>query len=109
MRVRRGGLFLTAERIDATEARRLGLVHEVVPALEIDNRIEEVLTYLLSNGPEAMAAAKDLVAAVVDRPIDDALVEETAKRIAHRRASAEGKEGLSAFLAKRKPSWRGQG
>jgi methylglutaconyl-CoA hydratase len=101
-------LFLTAERIDAAEARRLGLVHEVVPSVEIDKRIEEILTFLLANGPEAMTAAKDLVFAIADRPIDDALVEETARRIAQRRASAEGKEGISAFLAKRKPSWRGQ-
>lgn len=100
-------LFLTAERIDAAEARRLGLVHEVVPAADIDKRIDEILTYLLGNGPEAMAAAKDLVFAVSDRPVDDALVEETARRIAYRRANAEGKEGIEAFLAKRKPSWRG--
>ncbi|HEY1720789.1 MAG TPA: enoyl-CoA hydratase/isomerase family protein [Magnetospirillaceae bacterium] len=101
-------LFLTAERIDAAEAHRLGLVHEVVPTIEIDSRIEELLNFLLSNGPEAMAAAKDLVFTVTDRPVDDALVEETARRIAYRRASAEGKEGVDAFLAKRKPSWRGQ-
>jgi methylglutaconyl-CoA hydratase len=101
-------LFLTAERFDAAEARRLGLVHEVVPAIDLDKRIEEILTFLLGNGPEAMAAAKDLVFAIADRPVDDALVEETARRIAQRRASAEGKEGIEAFLAKRKPSWRGQ-
>lgn len=102
-------LFLTAERIDATEARRLGLVHEVVPAVDMDTRIEEILTFLLGNGPEAMAAAKDLIFAMTDRPVDDGLVEETAKRIAQRRASAEGREGIDAFLAKRKPSWRERG
>lgn len=100
-------LFLTAERIDAAEARRLGLVHEVVPAADLDKRIEEILTFLLANGPEAMTAAKDLVFAVTDRSIDEALVEDTARRIAQRRASAEGKEGIAAFLGKRKPAWRG--
>jgi methylglutaconyl-CoA hydratase len=101
-------LFLTAERFDAAEARRLGLVHEVVPALELDKRIVEILAFLLANGPEAMAAAKELVQAVTDWPVDAPLIEDTARRIAQRRASTEGKEGIAAFLEKRKPSWRGQ-
>ncbi len=101
-------LFLTAERFDAAEARRIGLVHEVVAAAELDTRVEEIVALLLANGPEAMAAAKDLVFAVAGRPVDDELVEDTARRIAQRRASAEGKEGIGAFLEKRKPAWRGQ-
>ena len=102
-------LFLTGERIDAGEAKRLGLVHETVPATELDARVEEILAFLLANGPEAMAAAKDLVFSVADRPIDAALIEDTARRIAQRRASAEGMEGIAAFLGKRRPSWRGHG
>jgi len=102
-------LFLTAERFDAEEARRLGLVHEVVDAAVLDARIDEIVALLLANAPEAVAEAKELIFAVAARPFDDALVEETARRIARRRASAEGKEGLAAFLAKRKPSWQKPG
>jgi methylglutaconyl-CoA hydratase len=98
--------FLTAEPFDATEAHRLGLVHEVVaddPALR--TRGQELATLLLKNGPQAMAAAKDLIAAVAGRPVDAGQIADTAGRIADRRASAEGREGLSAYLEKRIPGW----
>ncbi|MFL6655380.1 MAG: enoyl-CoA hydratase/isomerase family protein, partial [Sulfurifustis sp.] len=60
---------------------------------------------LLGGGPGAQATSKDLIAAVVGKPIDAAIMEETAKRIAAARATVEAKEGIAAFLEKRKPRW----
>lgn len=97
--------FISAERIDAAEAQRIGLVHEVVAPEQLDSRIESLLQDLSRNAPGAMTAAKRLVRDVATRPIDQALMEETANRIAAARASNEGQEGLSAFLEKRKPAW----
>ena len=98
--------FLTAEILDAAEAYRLGLVHEVVNDDQgLAAAADRVTTQLLKNGPCAMAAAKKLIAAVSGRLVDDALISDTAGRIADRRASTEGREGLSAFLEKRKPAW----
>jgi methylglutaconyl-CoA hydratase len=99
--------FLTAERMSAVEAHRLGLVHEVVPGHMLDAAVERMLSRLREGSPDAQAAAKDLIAAVARRPTDAAVVADTAARIADQRASAAGKEGLAAFLAKRKPSWAG--
>lgn len=96
---------VSAERFDAITAARIGLVHEVVPADQLDVRLEEILTTLAGNGPQAMGAAKDLVRQVADRPLDADTIEETARRIARVRAGAEGREGVSAFLEKRKPAW----
>lgn len=96
--------FLTAERFDATEAHRLGLVHEVVPHEALAEKGEALVQQLLSVGPKATAAAKDLVFAV-NRPVDNDVIADTAARIANIRASEEGREGLSSFLEKRKPSW----
>jgi methylglutaconyl-CoA hydratase len=89
--------FLTGERFDAATALRIGLVHEVTA--ELDPSVDRVLAELLSAGPEAVRAAKRLV---LDRP--DAL--STERRIAERRTSGEGQEGLRAFLERREPSWR---
>ncbi|MCB2102846.1 MAG: enoyl-CoA hydratase/isomerase family protein [Rhodobacterales bacterium] len=97
--------FLTAERFDAAEALRLGLVHRVVDEGHLRATVDETLATLQANGPRAMAAAKDLIFAVADRPADDAVLEDTARRIADRRASDEGREGVGAFLEKRKPDW----
>lgn len=97
--------FLTAERFDAAEARRIGLVHEVVAASELPTALDRVVAALTAGGPEAQAAAKRLVADVAGRPVDDALLADTASRIARIRASAEGREGIAAFLEKRKPGW----
>lgn len=97
--------FQSAEVFDAAEAYRLGLVHEVVAEEELDGAAERLFRAFLNNGPSAMAAAKELVARVGSGPIDDAMIRDTAERIAGTRASAEGKEGLSAFLDKRKPIW----
>ncbi|MFO1379143.1 MAG: enoyl-CoA hydratase/isomerase family protein [Chitinivorax sp.] len=97
--------FLTAERFDATTAKQLGLVHEVVDRDELDSTIETLLTTLLANGPHAMAAAKMLIQHVGNQRIEPGLIDETAQRIARIRASAEGKDGLRAFLDKRPPGW----
>lgn len=97
--------FQSAEVFDAAEAYRLGLVHEVVAEEELEVVAERLFRAFLNNGPSAMAAAKELVARVASGPIDDAMIRDTAERIAGTRASAEGKEGLSAFLDKRKPIW----
>jgi methylglutaconyl-CoA hydratase len=88
--------FLTGEPFGAAEALRIGLVHEV--AEDLDTAVQRVLEALLAGGPEAVRAAKRLV---LDAPLWD----ETAERIADRRASAEGQEGLSAFLERRPPAW----
>lgn len=97
--------FLTGERFDAHEAYRLGLVHAVCEAGALDVAIAEIVAALLAGGPKAQAAAKDLIARVADRPIDDVLREDTAQRIAVVRATPEAKEGIAAFLDKRKPRW----
>jgi methylglutaconyl-CoA hydratase len=97
--------FQTAEHFDADIAHELGLVHEVVPRERLDHRLDEVVGQLLNNGPEAMAASKRLIRRVASGPVDDAMVEDTARRIADIRATDEGREGVRAFLEKREPSW----
>ncbi|MDF1794607.1 MAG: enoyl-CoA hydratase-related protein [Thalassobaculaceae bacterium] len=98
--------FLTGERFDADEALRIGLVHQVVADEEtLDAAVESLLKHITGSGPTAVRASKDLITHVAGKPIDDLLVRDTAQRIAHQRASAEAKEGLSAFLEKRKPKW----
>lgn len=98
--------FLTAERFDAAEGRRLGLVHEIVEAEDLKTRAESLSRTLLSNGPNALAAAKRLVADVAIAAPDERLLADTAERIAELRSSAEGREGLNAFFEKRQPSWK---
>jgi methylglutaconyl-CoA hydratase len=98
--------FLTAEPFDAVEACRLGLVHEVVEDdAALLQRGRMLVDQLLKNGPGAMAGAKRLITAVAGQPLDDGLIADTAGRIADQRASAEGREGLAAFLEKRSPAW----
>ena len=95
--------FLTAEVFDAEEAFRIGMLSILTDKL--DETIDGLLQHLLAGGPEAMKKIKELVRAVASRPLDDALVADTAKRIAEIRVSPEGKEGIASFLEKRKPSW----
>jgi len=97
--------FLSAERFTAAEAFRVGLVHDICPIDELDGKINELLGALLVAGPRAQAEAKALIRAVAQRPIDDAVIADTAGRIARVRGSAEGKEGVAAFLEKRPPAW----
>jgi methylglutaconyl-CoA hydratase len=98
--------FLTAERFDAHQAMALGLVSAVVPTGQLTSEGVKLANILGQNGPEAIAEAKRLVAAVAGRPIDVELRADTARRIARQRASAEGREGVAAFLEKRKPRWQ---
>ncbi len=97
--------ILSAERFDATVAQELGLVHEVVAPEDLWAAADRISEGLLQNGPAAMAASKELVNAVALRPIDEAVVVDTAKRLADQRASSEGREGIAAFLEKREPAW----
>ena len=97
--------FLTAERFDAAEAFRIGLVHDVVPAVALDPRINELLGALLAAGPRAQLECKALIRGVAHRPIDEDIVKGTAEHIAAVRASPEAREGVAAFLGKRKPAW----
>jgi len=97
--------FLTAERFDSGEAFRLGLIHNITPPDQLDATINELLGTLMHTSIHAVGEAKKLVRDLAGRPIDDALVAETAERIAAIRASEDGREGVRAFLDKRKPRW----
>ena len=98
--------FVTAERFSAAQALALGFVHEVVAPGALDARVAEIVAALVANGPAAVRACKQLVKDVAGVPVDAALRDETARRIADIRASAEGKEGVQAFLNKRDPAWK---
>jgi methylglutaconyl-CoA hydratase len=98
-------LMLTGERIGAAEALRLGLVHEVVAPEQLDGAIEHIASELLKNGPAALAAAKRLIRDLSGRPIDAALIDDTARGIARLRATGEAREGVRAFFEKRPPAW----
>jgi methylglutaconyl-CoA hydratase len=95
--------FLTAEVFDAQEAFRIGLLSILTD--KIDDTINDLLKHLLAGGPEALKEIKALIRAVSSRPLDDALVADTARRIAEIRVSPEGREGIASFLEKRKPKW----
>jgi methylglutaconyl-CoA hydratase len=97
--------FLSAERFGAEEAHRLGLLHQLVPEPDLDKVVARVVAALLDAGPGAQSEAKLLIRAVAYRPIDQGVIGDTAKRIARVRATPEGKEGVAAFLDKRKPNW----
>jgi methylglutaconyl-CoA hydratase len=99
-------LFLTGARFTARRAHEIGLVHEVVAPEALDAAVDACLSHLLEGGPEAHAATKMLVSDVAERSVAEA-APITAQTIASRRASAEGQEGLKAFLEKRRPRWRG--
>ena len=99
-------LFATGQRFDAERALRIGLVHEVMPDVEsLDARVAAVVDELLGAGPTAARAAKALVRELRSLGPDDARTH-TVRHIAQQRASAEGQEGLSAFIERRRPSWR---
>ncbi len=97
--------FQTAEVFSAQRAAELGLVSECVEGDELDNVVEACVRQLLKNGPIAMREAKSLIFDIALRECDENLVEHTSERIASIRVSAEGQEGLGAFLKKRKPNW----
>ena len=97
--------FQSAERISADRALAIGLVNEVTPVDALDGGVAALVNALIAGAPQAQAAAKELIAAVNGRPIDDSVMEETAQRIARRRATDEAKDGIAAFLEKRPPAW----
>lgn len=90
--------MVTGEAFDAAEAMRIGLVHRVVPGAALRPVVDEVLATLAGNGPEAMAATKEMIRAVAGRPVDDRIVRDTAERIARARASREAQTRITAFL-----------
>ncbi|BBD80487.1 enoyl-CoA hydratase-related protein [Aerosticca soli] len=100
-------LFVTGEIFDAEEARRIGLLHQVVAGEALDGAVEAALAHLAKAGPEAQGEAKRLALAMAE--LDEAAAEridrDNAALIARLRVSAEGQEGLGAFLAKRAPRW----
>lgn len=97
-------LFLTAARFGAARAKEIGLVHAVVPEPELDHAVEGYVSELLTSAPGAVSGAKALIAAVAGRPPAE-VAALTAETIAARRASAEGQDGMLAFLEKRKAGW----
>lgn len=99
--------FLSAERFAAPEARRIGLVHEVVAPEALDTTVGGIAAALAANSPHAVQEAKRLVQDVAGQPLSAELIADTAERIADIRASEEGREGVRAFLEKRKPRWLG--
>jgi len=97
--------FLTAERIAAAQAERIGLVHELVATEVLDARIEAIVSDVVAGAPRAQSAAKELIDSVAGRPITPELIDDTAVRIATIRAGEEAREGLNAFLEKRPAAW----
>ncbi|WP_321886390.1 enoyl-CoA hydratase/isomerase family protein [Paraburkholderia bannensis] len=98
--------FVTAEAFDCATALRLGLVSEAVSAAELDAAVQRIADTLCANSPNAVRECKQLVQDVANATIDDALIDDTARRIARIRASGEGRDGVSSFLEKRTPLWR---
>lgn len=97
--------FVTAERFSASEAKSLGLVHDIVAADALDAKVDELVAAICANGPAAVRACKQLVKDVASREITLELRDDTARRIADIRASDEGREGVQSFLNKSRPSW----
>ncbi len=98
--------FLTGERFDAAEGYRLGLLSELCNSDDdMDLKIETIIAAIFAAGPTAIGEAKQLINAVANQPLSSELIGDTAARIARVRVSAEGQEGLRAFLDKRKPNW----
>jgi methylglutaconyl-CoA hydratase len=98
--------MLTAERFSASEAYRLGLVHEIVADnTALDNALSDLIDALLANGPAALTECKTTLAVMQNRPISAELLDHMAQRSARVRASAEGREGLAAVLENRLPDW----
>ncbi|MCO5163693.1 MAG: enoyl-CoA hydratase/isomerase family protein [Mesorhizobium sp.] len=97
--------FQTAEAFDAETARAIGLVHETVEPEALDRRAGETVAALLKGAPGACREAKRLVGDIASSPIDAAMIEMTAVRIARIRTGDEAKEGLEAFLARRPADW----
>ncbi|MGA8655896.1 MAG: enoyl-CoA hydratase/isomerase family protein [Chthoniobacterales bacterium] len=97
--------FVTAERFDAAEAYRIGLVHKIASPDALDGAVESVVAAILQNGPGAVIKSKQLVQDLDGQLLSDELLADTARRIAQIRGSEEAREGVRAFLEKRLPAW----
>ena len=97
--------FLTGERFSSAAALEMGLIHISAPAAALEDALEGVVENILLGAPEAQQEAKGLIRRVKYEHVNENVLNDTAERIARRRASAEGKEGVTAFLEKRKPGW----
>jgi methylglutaconyl-CoA hydratase len=100
--------FLSAERFNVAEAYRIGLVSDLAQRDELDTTINNLLGQLIQGGPRAQALSKEWIRTAAGAPIDSALIDDGAARIADMRASEEGQEGICSFIEKRKPTWLGQ-
>ena len=98
--------FLTAEVFDGIEAHRVGLLSHISPPEKLDGEIDKILEHLVQGGPQALFKIKDLIRTVSSGAVDDALIDDTATRIAEIRISPEGREGIASFFEKRKPAWK---
>jgi methylglutaconyl-CoA hydratase len=96
---------LSAEKWDAAEAFRMGLVHDICAPEELDDKVHEWIQALMNNSPQAVAVTKQLLREVANSPLDERLREVTAEHIAQARCSADGQAGVQAFLNQQKPGW----
>jgi methylglutaconyl-CoA hydratase len=101
--------FITAERFTAVEAQCIGLVHEVVPADQLDPTVQSIIAAICQNGPHAVTKTKQLIRDIDGRLFSEDVLVDTAERIAQVRASEEAREGVRAFLEKRPPAWHKNG
>lgn len=101
-----GRYLLTGEQFDAAEAYRIGLVHEICPAAELDGNINILLGHLVTGGPQAHRTTKALLHELEGERLDEGAVARAARRLAAVRATEEAQEGMTAFLEKREPAWR---
>jgi len=99
-------LFLTSAPISSKEAYHIGLLNDYTESENLNDLLEKQLKNILKGGPKALKSSKELISFVNGKVIDEEVMAETAKRIADARSSAEGKEGIDAFLQKRKPNWQ---
>jgi len=97
--------FLTGERFDAMKAKEIGLAHMVCLRAQMEGTLDGVVRNLLACGPAAQKEAKALIRIVAGRPVNEAVMDDTARIIARVRSTPEGKEGVAAFLEKRKANW----
>ncbi|MCB6184663.1 enoyl-CoA hydratase/isomerase family protein [Leeia sp. TBRC 13508] len=97
--------FQTAERFDALTALRIGLLHEVTTPEALDTVVQQLVSSLLAGAPVAQTACKALIRDIGRTLLSDECLADTASRIAKHRSSAEGREGLAAFLEKRPAAW----
>lgn len=97
--------FLSAEVMSAPLAERLGIIHEQLPANELDQRIDSIIDALRQGAPQAQMQSRELIAQIANHTIDSGVISYTVDLIAALRTDEEGREGLTAFLDKRSPSW----